>query len=221
MRALATFHNLAGNYQRRVGLAPAVRERVDRLVALEHGGCFAIERAMAKPLGNELDNRARRMVDLLKSKLHQPSLAGPLTAIGELALQPAIRDIHHEHVLFTGDEVTGLIDFGALRIDTPLADVARLMGSLAGSHHDQQQAALNHYSELRPLTTEDRRIIHLLDDAGVILSAANWLTWLYIDRRDMGAPQPIARRLDEILQRLGDPKNELPSPWYSGEKGGG
>jgi homoserine kinase type II len=142
------------------------------------------------------------MVDRLKQVLRQPSLVGPLAAIGELRLQPAIRDIHDEHVLFTGDEVTGLIDFGALRIDTPLTDVARLMGSLVGSNYEQQQAALNHYAELRPLTEEDRRTIQLLDNAGVILSAANWLTWLYVERRDMGESQPIARRLDRLIQRL-------------------
>lgn len=202
MCALATFHNLAATFERRAGFAPAVRERVDRLVALERGGFTAIERSVAKLLGNELDNRAWRMVELLKLKLQQPSLAAPLAGIGELPLQPAIRDIHHEHVLFTGDEVTGLIDFGALRIDTPLTDVARLMGSLVGEDRELQAAALNAYGELRPLSADDCRIVQLLDEAGVVLAAVNWLNWLYVERRDMGAEGPIARRLDEIIQRL-------------------
>lgn len=45
-------------------------------------------------------------------------------------LQPCIRDIWHDHVLFDGDRVTGLIDFGAMQIDTPATDIARLVGSL-------------------------------------------------------------------------------------------
>jgi homoserine kinase type II len=119
-----------------------------------------------------------------------------------LPLQPAIRDIHHDHVLFTGDEVTGLIDFGAMRIDTPLADVARLVGSLAGDDCEARQIALQAYSELRPLSDADRQCIDLLDRTGVVLSAFNWLSWLYLDRRDMGAAAPIARRLHEIRIRL-------------------
>ena len=54
----------------------------------------------------------------------------PLANI-HLPLQPCLRDIWHDHVLFTGNEVTGLIDFGAIDIDTPATDIARLLGSFA------------------------------------------------------------------------------------------
>jgi thiamine kinase-like enzyme len=56
----------------------------------------------------------------------------------ELVLRPWTRqrvpvhlcftDVHREHVLFTDDEVTGLIDFGAVKLDSPAADLARLFG---------------------------------------------------------------------------------------------
>jgi Ser/Thr protein kinase RdoA (MazF antagonist) len=45
-------------------------------------------------------------------------------------LQPALRDILDEHVLFVGDQVTGIIDFGAMRIESVAGDIARLLGSL-------------------------------------------------------------------------------------------
>jgi hypothetical protein len=41
-----------------------------------------------------------------------------------------------------------------------------------------------------------------LDIANTVLSGLNWLQWLYVDRRDMGPPEPIVRRLEEILTRL-------------------
>src|SRR5205085_11670626 len=113
-----------------------------------------------------------------------------------------IRDVHHEHVLFTGDQVTGLIDFGALRIDTPLTDVARLVGSLVGDDAEARRIALDAYAELRPLSEADRRLVDVLDQSGVVLGALNWLKWLYVERRDMGPVTPIVRRLDELLARL-------------------
>ncbi|MBW8885212.1 MAG: phosphotransferase [Planctomycetia bacterium] len=119
-----------------------------------------------------------------------------------MLLQPAIRDVHHDHVLFTGEEVTGLIDFGAMRIDTPLADVARLVGSLVGDDHEARQFACDAYSELRPLSEADRRLIDVLDETGVVLGALNWLIWLYIEHRDMGPVGPIVKRLNELLTRL-------------------
>ena len=60
-----------------------------------------------------------------------------------LPLSPAIRDIHHDHVLFSGDQVTGLVDFGILRIDTPLADMARLVGSLVADDEPARKFALD------------------------------------------------------------------------------
>lgn len=63
----------------------------------------------------------------------------PLTAELEvyrsvaLPLRPVLRDVHREHVLFSGDRVCGLIDFDAVRVDTAAADVARLVHSFACS----------------------------------------------------------------------------------------
>jgi Ser/Thr protein kinase RdoA (MazF antagonist) len=47
-----------------------------------------------------------------------------------LPLQRRLGDVHHDHVLFTGDEVTGVVDFGAADYDSPAGDVGRLLGSL-------------------------------------------------------------------------------------------
>jgi homoserine kinase type II len=120
----------------------------------------------------------------------------------KFALQPSIRDIHRDHVLFSGDSVSGLVDFGAMRIDLPLVDIARMVGSFAGDHPDQRSMALEAYSEFRPLSDGDLRLIDILDDSGTVLAGLNWLTWLYVDCRDMGPVEPIIRRLDEILRRL-------------------
>ena len=81
-------------------------------------------------------------------------------------------------------------------------DIARLIGSLVGDNHVEREAALDAYHEMRPLTALDRQLIDALDRSGLVIGAFNWLTWLYVERRDMGPTEPIVHRLDEIIRRL-------------------
>jgi Ser/Thr protein kinase RdoA (MazF antagonist) len=210
MRALARFHEVAANFPREtasLGPAPAAIERLQQVRLLLSGDFDLIAAAVHAGLDAVLDLRASRVLALTRDRL-SPLLA-PLELASTLAipLSPAIRDIHHDHVLFTGDKVTGLIDFGALRIDTPLADVARLVGSLVADDNQAREFALAAYAKLRPLADQDRRLIDLLDQSGLVLGGLNWLCWLYVERRDMGPLPPILRRLDEILARLITPPN--------------
>jgi homoserine kinase type II len=203
MRALAKFHNLAVRYTRRMGPAKAVEERLWQLASMQEKGLAIIEQSLGVPLNSEVDGRARRLLDLARCVLERSIFGSSLGSARELLLQPAIRDVHHDHVLYVGDEVTGLIDFGAMRIDTPLTDVARLVGSLVGDVQEARRAALDAYSEIRQLNHEERRLIDALDESGLVLGGLNWLMWLYVERRDMGPVEPIVTRLDELLARLG------------------
>jgi homoserine kinase type II len=205
MVALARFHEAAtGDGGQGTGnrASPAVLERLELVERMLAGEVVRIAGACNHGLSSELDARAERILALAPGKL--PMLLDPLRAAARLSLNlsPAIRDVHHQHVLFTGDRVTGLIDFGALRIDTPLADIARLVGSLAGDDQPARQFALQSYESVRPLSNQDRGLIDLLDRANVALSGLNWLRWLYLERRDMGPLPPIVRQLDDILGRL-------------------
>ena len=148
------------------------------------------------------DPRATRILALTRDRLVPLRLLLATAAEQLLPLQPAIRDIHHDHVLFTGDEVTGIIDFGAMRIDTPLTDIARLVGSLVADDGEARNFALDAYSQIRPLSGSDRRLIDLLDASNVVLGALNWLRWLYIERRQFENMPAVMRRMDAIIARL-------------------
>jgi homoserine kinase type II len=202
MDALAQFHQLAAACESRMGQAPAILDRQRQMQFLRDGELARIERALQQPLDGELDQRMALLFRLASGSLSDAFTGRMLAINDELCLQPAIRDIHHDHVLFTGDEVTGIIDFGALRIDTPLVDVARLVGSLAGDDREARAFALASYSEVRPLSERERQLIDLLDESGLVLAAFNWLKWLCVERRDMGATGPIVQRLDGIIGRL-------------------
>jgi homoserine kinase type II len=203
MQALAQFHVAAADGQAsNTGPAPAVIERIERAQQLLSGDFQRIAAAVGSGLEAALDLRAVRLLAQAHPQLANLPLRLEVIASVNLPLSPAIRDIHHDHVLFTGDKVTGLIDFGALRIDTPLADIARLVGSLVGDDQPAREFALNAYRELRPLSRQEHGHIDVLDRSGLVLGGLNWLRWLYLDRRDMGPLPPIVKRIDEILARL-------------------
>lgn len=124
-----------------------------------------------------------------------------VAAQSEVSLQPAIRDLWRDHVLFTGTGVSGFLDFGAMRIDTPLTDLARLSGSLAGDDLESRQAALRAYSEVRPLSSREIELVDLLDHSGTFIAGWNWLDWLYVEQREFPSLAAVRERLSELLGR--------------------
>ena len=90
-------------------------------------------------------------------------------------LQPCLCDVWHDHVLFEGDAVTGLVDYGGVKVDNVATDLARLLGSLAGDDPVLRDAGLRAYSRLRPLSLAEEALVPVLDRTGTLLGIANWL----------------------------------------------
>jgi homoserine kinase type II len=117
-------------------------------------------------------------------------------------LQPCLCDVWHNHVLFEGDTVTGLIDFGAAKLDNVATDLARLLGSTAGDDPVLREAGFRAYTAIRPLSMSEIELVTLLDRTGTVLGAANWLLWLYRDHRKFEDRGAVAKRLGELVQRM-------------------
>jgi Ser/Thr protein kinase RdoA (MazF antagonist) len=115
-------------------------------------------------------------------------------------VQPCAGDLWHDHVLFDGDEISGLIDFAAARVDHVAVDLARLLGSLVPDDAARTEAALRTYQSIRTLPQPE--LVAILDRTGAVVSAANWLRWLYHDGRVYGDPVAVAERMAGIVQRL-------------------
>jgi homoserine kinase type II len=107
--------------------------------------------------------------------------------------------------LFDGDRVSGVVDFGALRIECVAADLARLLGSLVGDDAQRWRLGLAAYEEVRPLHDNERRLVAAFDAANVVLSGMNWLRWICLEQRQFESRQRVLSRLDEILLRLERP----------------
>lgn len=117
-------------------------------------------------------------------------------------LQPCLRDIWHDHLLFTDDELTGLIDPGACRSENVTTDLARLLGSLVEDDRSEWDFALNCYQQLRPLSLIEFQLLHAFDISGVLLSGMTWLDWLLIQHRPFANRGRVLARLQCIVRRL-------------------
>jgi Ser/Thr protein kinase RdoA (MazF antagonist) len=149
-----------------------------------------------------LASEAERILTLFPQVATQVSLQ--LNAAGQRAVptHPVIRDVWHDHLLFTGDAVTGLIDFGAMRNDSIAVDVSRLLGSLVGDDIQGWKHGLGAYQQIRPLSRAEDELIGTLDSSTILLSGLNWLRWIYVDRRRFDDFAQVAGRLREIAGRL-------------------
>ena len=112
-----------------------------------------------------------------------------------LYTQFVLRDIHRENALFVDGRPSGLIDFDAVRIDTPWTDLARWTGGFLGGSHESsrvweasmagfcRQHALNQSPEME----FGCRLAKDLCFATNWIGLANWLVWLIMEQRSFGA----------------------------------
>lgn len=113
-------------------------------------------------------------------------------------------DAWHSNFLFEGDGVSGVIDFAAARVDTPMADVARLLGSAAGGEPQLRADGLAAYAERRELAAHDRLAVAALEDVATVLSLANWVRWLAIEDRQLPSPAAARERQLHFAKRLAE-----------------
>jgi Ser/Thr protein kinase RdoA (MazF antagonist) len=119
-----------------------------------------------------------------------------------LPVHPCWCDPWHDHVLFTGELVTGLVDYGSVKIDHAAVDLARMLGSLIGDQAELWSVGLKAYESVRPLSIQDRDLLPLLDRTGLVVAAVNWMRWLYHERREYPDRPAVGKRLQEIVMRL-------------------
>jgi Ser/Thr protein kinase RdoA (MazF antagonist) len=205
-RALAKFHAATADPDRSATPhsfqpAPAFGDRVARWRELTAGKIEQIRRAVESNRIPQFDELARQWI--ASHSILPTDHADQLQAAARLSLplQPAIRDLWRDHVLFVGHEVTGFIDFGAMRVDTPLTDIARLLGSLVKDDMTLRRVALDAYAEIQPLAPRERELIDLLDHTGTLIAGWNWLEWLYVEQRQFPSLTAVRSRLSELLSR--------------------
>jgi len=211
MAALARLHHMAeisrkhpGSVERSAGTPQTILERLRILNATRND----LNR-IHKGLPGERDSRFHAVARRIVSHFERSSdgIEAALRSVAQLRVPvfPCLRDLRHDHLLFSGETLTGLVDFGALRTDTAAADLSRIAGSLFQSRWIDDpirwNRAIGAYESVRPLTDSERQLIPVLDESGVLLSGTHWLRARYIHSSALDLPR-ICNRLESIVSRL-------------------
>jgi homoserine kinase type II len=114
-------------------------------------------------------------------------------------MRVCIRDVHCEHVLFTGDEVTGLIDFGAVGVDTAACDLARLLGSMIPLEFPRWRGAIDRFAAQIPLVSAERDMVIDFHHVGTLVAILHWVEWLVIEERTFYDPRAAYRRWNDVV----------------------
>lgn len=117
-------------------------------------------------------------------------------------VQPVIRDVWHDHILFTGDQVTGVVDFGAMQMDNIALDLARVLGSLVGDQAERWDFAFNAYGQTRSLQPREVEFALVMDRCASFLASLNWLNWILIEQRSFESPADVEKRISQLIGRL-------------------
>jgi Ser/Thr protein kinase RdoA (MazF antagonist) len=212
MNHLAKLHNAVRDWVPPVGVqrwfrpldvapSPTIAERI-RMIDGYEGSVFDFEAAIVREPDQAFRELGSRVTCLFR--LAKDSVLKELRAVVDLCVpnQPCIRDLWHDHLLFSGDKLTGIVDFGAMATDSVMCDLSRLLGSLFGDDMGQWQRAISHYETTRPLTEDEHRLLRPLDRSSVLLSGMTWLKRRYTLRNTPENLSPVCARMETIVARL-------------------
>ncbi len=205
MRLLARFHLAAASFGgewKPARPSPGLRQRLDLTDRLLDGEARRIAAAIESERDPRIESRSRRILDAFFSLA--PTVRRSLVTASQcrVPLQPCLRDIWHDHVLFSGDEVTGIVDFGALRDECIAGDVARLLGSLVRVDDAAWRFGLAIYQQTRVLTADESLLLGAFHETNALLSGMNWLRWIFLEGRRFEEPALVLSRMDENLENL-------------------
>jgi Ser/Thr protein kinase RdoA (MazF antagonist) len=193
--ALAQLHIAWEGLAAATGIPPAVGRRLAAAQAVIPMSAASRSR---HPLLEPLRVRTRQA--LARWLPEVPRMLGEWESF-RCSLQPCLRDVWHDHLLYQGDVLTGLVDYAGIGIDSVATDLARMLGSLIEDDDDRWREALDAYRARRRFSEEEERLAHALDRTGVIAGLCKWLRWL--DQQDTVASSTGAvGRLEELLGRV-------------------
>ena len=218
MELLAQWHLLAERFipeaaaavwffGRSAAVSPAIRERFEIVAAIDAEQLTRVSQSLSGGQSGLVNDSAIRGLARLMFTFFQrgrEAITAELRLLREIPfrLQPCLRDVWHDHLLFDGAAVTGLIDPSACRVENVAADLARLIGSLVEDDRTEWDFALAEYQRHRRLTASELALVTVLDRSGVLLSGWTWLKWLCLDRRTFSDTVAVTRRLTEIVRRM-------------------
>ncbi len=188
VKKLAQFHIVVGSEQSGFGVMPAMENRE---VEINSFSISAINFSAVRFL--PLLNLAELLKWIRQEVASLISTPNPIVKI-----QYCWGDARRENILFNGSEISGFIDYCAMRKDCREVDISRMISSFAGDDYLMWTKALNAYSESSQINYLDCRKLDIL---GTIVSLYRWLNWFQKPIPD-AMLKPAKQRCTEIFQRI-------------------
>lgn len=201
LRGLAAFHQCLAVHTS-TGRSPGLMQRTYSLWDLSELGLNRLAKAAHTPEPRDFEALRQRWVALARPLAPRVYERVRREADEHVPLQPCLRDARGEHFLFEGERLTGLVDFGAMDIDTVAGDLARLLGDWVGDDRQARAIALESYTAVRPLSDTETRLIEVFEWAADILIGARWLEWGLYARRWFDDPAAVREGLERGVERL-------------------
>lgn len=186
----------------RSGLSPGLTERAGEMNHWNESACELLRQRLGTSPWKEFASLGREILDHYQRAVPRVATTLKIGRATSVPLQPCLRDIWHDHVLFTGDVVTGLIDPHAARSDSVATDLARLLGSLVGDDRRLWEVGLDAYQQVRPLSVSELSLVEHFDQTAVLLSGMTWLDWHCLQGRVFDDRDKVIVRLRTLLARL-------------------
>ena len=199
--ALARVHQFWRPLGRR-GASPGLTRRLGALRELQNGGLDRLEAAISAEPALSFTNTARIWLTQARSVLEGITRAHRPWEERALLLQPCLRDCRAAHWLFTGDALTGLIDFGAVDADAPAFDLARLGLDWWPDTPADEATLLDAYARHAPFGETDRELIRVLEQSTALLAGANWIRWGVLEHRRFERTGAVDEGIDRSLHWL-------------------
>lgn len=200
--ALAQLHRIWQSISSSTTDCPAVQRRLSAIAQwrtlLRSGWNPLAVAAQSDPVRPIIERAWHRLPSAIEQVPHRLQR----WCTGRSSVQPCLCDVWHDHLLFEGERLTGLIDFGSIKNDHVAVDLSRMLGSLVGNDAVAWQVGLQAYRRIAPLSEDEEELAHALDETGTVVGVANWLRWLYDEKRPFADHEAVVRRLRELVIRL-------------------
>jgi hypothetical protein len=119
-----------------------------------------------------------------------------------LPLQPCLRDLRGEHILFSGSKVTGIVDYGAMAVDYPAVDLARLLCDLAANNAGHFTAGLAAYHRAGGQLNVPGGFVQALCRSGAVCSLIGWFVRFSEGIGPELCWNKIASRIEQLINQL-------------------
>jgi Ser/Thr protein kinase RdoA (MazF antagonist) len=199
---LARLHLVAATYQSfLLSVAPGLKRRREVCKELRSGKLDENYAAIVNSALSPTRDLAIYVASQIRGVL--PLGFGHLErACDKVPVQFCLVDCHIGNFLFTGDQVTGLVDFATVDVDSVTRDVARLFGSITTKNQNIWRTCMASYQQQRPLSAAELKLALAYHTSGLVGRAANWLEWGFVHESSFADAETTHARLVQLSAQL-------------------